>query len=112
VWNTHLGLKAEERNRQAAHILKDGFPENALLCGDMNESTRGLGMRQVLTLLGESHDEQLCIDPTFPAGSPRVRIDHVFAGKGYTVRNCQVVRNPQTALASDHLPIVAEIVPR
>lgn len=109
VWNTHLGLKAEERQQQAAHILSNGFPANVILGGDMNESTRGLGLQQVMKLLGKTHEQHLCDDPTFPAGSPRVRIDHIFTGADYEVKSCQVVQNSQTALASDHLPVLAEI---
>lgn len=109
VWNTHLGLKAEERERQAAHILADGFFPDTVFCGDMNENTLGKGMRQVLEALGEAPDARVCDDPSFPAGAPKRRIDHVFAGSDFEVTRCEVVRTETTVVASDHLPIVAEI---
>lgn len=109
VWNTHLGLKAEERERQAAHILSHGFLADTVFCGDMNENTLGKGMRQVLAALGEAPDARVCDDPSFPAGAPKRRIDHVFAGGDFEMTRCEVVRTETTAVASDHLPIVAEI---
>ena len=65
--------------------------------------------QQLLPLLDPEQARHLCDDPTFPAGKPDMRIDHVFSGKDFVVRRCEVLRNPQTAVASDHLPIVAEI---
>lgn len=109
VWNTHLGLKAEERERQAAHILSGGIAPDTIFCGDMNENTLGKGMQQVLAALGEAPDARVCDDPSFPAGAPKRRIDHVFAGSDYEVIRCEVVRTEVTRVASDHLPIVAEL---
>lgn len=112
VWNTHLGLKPEEREQQSRHLLREGFAPNLLLCGDMNENTAGAGMRLVVQALGEDEEARICDDPTFPAGDPLKRIDHIFAGMDYLVTRCEVVRNETTRVASDHLPVFAEIIVR
>ncbi len=112
IWNTHLGLKRDEREQQSRHILKDGFAPQVIFCGDMNENTRGAGMALVVEALGEDPEARICDDPTFPAGTPEKRIDHIFAGAAFNVLRCEVVRNEQTAVASDHLPVFAEIALR
>ena len=109
VWNTHLGLRGPEREDQMRHILEAGFAADVVFCGDMNENTAGKGLQQLMALLDADQAKHLCDDPTFPAGKPGMRIDHVFTGSDYSVLRCEVIRNKTTAVASDHLPIVAEI---
>ena len=48
---------------------------------------------------------------TLPAADPHIRLDYVFvpiteAGR---VTACEVVRNPDAAMASDHLPVFADL---
>ena len=109
VWNTHLGLKPAERDAQVTHILAHGFPDSVIFCGDMNENTKAKGLAKVVAALGEPPELRWCDDPSFPTLSPRMRIDHVFAGKHFHVTRCEVVRNEISSIASDHLPIVAEL---
>ena len=49
--------------------------------------------------------------PTFPAAAPQVRIDYVWASTplAAALRWCQRWTDDETAEASDHLPVVAEI---
>ena len=48
---------------------------------------------------------------TFPAGSPHVRLDYAFVPTGFTAaaRACEVASTPDTAAASDHLPLVVDV---
>lgn len=49
-------------------------------------------------------------EPSFPAHDPWVRIDHVFASAALAprLRWCRVWATEETAVASDHLPVLAE----
>lgn len=49
--------------------------------------------------------------PTFPAAEPLVRIDYIFVSQPLApaVRWCRPWTTDQTAVASDHLPLAAEI---
>jgi exodeoxyribonuclease III len=52
-------------------------------------------------------------DPGFtvPAGDPHVRLDYAFVPAAYTeaVVGCDIVRHPDAATASDHLPVMVDI---
>jgi exodeoxyribonuclease-3 len=50
---------------------------------------------------------------TFPTPDPHVRLDYVFTPEQFRDRvvRCDIVTHPAVAQASDHLPVVAELVP-
>ncbi len=49
--------------------------------------------------------------PTFPADVPERRIDYIFLPTSMreALRSCEPFQHPSAALASDHLPVLAEI---
>jgi endonuclease/exonuclease/phosphatase family metal-dependent hydrolase len=49
--------------------------------------------------------------PTFPSGEPLIRIDYIWASPSLAprLRWCRPWQTQDTALASDHLPVLAEI---
>jgi endonuclease/exonuclease/phosphatase family metal-dependent hydrolase len=47
--------------------------------------------------------------PTFPARLPMLRLDHVFVNGAVEPVRTQTVAHRLTRIASDHLPVVAEI---
>jgi len=46
-----------------------------------------------------------------PAGDPQVRLDYAFVPAAYTDRiaDCDVIRHPDAARASDHHPVLLEL---
>ncbi|GIH11649.1 hypothetical protein Rhe02_97160 [Rhizocola hellebori] len=107
VAGSHLSTDEAERPAQAA-LLKpalDACTDPALLAADFNESADG----QSWPLLASS-----LIDPggpnTFPAHSPNRRIDAIFIDPRLTIASYHVVENPLTTRASDHLPVVADLL--
>ena len=46
---------------------------------------------------------------TFPSWLPLLRLDHVWIGKALQADKVIVPRDPLTRVASDHLPIVADL---
>ena len=86
----------EPRGAAWTEILVDGTPIHVF--------NTHLGLRrrermaQVAALLG-----------TFPSRYPMLRLDHIFVAGGLTAVNAHVVSTPLSRMASDHLPVVAEI---
>lgn len=116
--NTHLGLDHRERMLHTETVLgRDWIAEASengatVLCGDFNALPRSLVYQRLTRSL---RDAQLLVPhkraalATFPSLLPIMRIDHVLVSSQVDVRACEVVRGWRTRLASDHLPIVAEL---
>jgi endonuclease/exonuclease/phosphatase family metal-dependent hydrolase len=107
VAGTHLSTDPAERPGQA-RIVRDalaGQTGPVVLAGDLNEGPDGASWRTLaegFVDLGEAL--------TFPAAAPRARIDAVFAGPGVTVLEHRVHDTPAARRASDHLPVVLDLV--
>ena len=99
----HLNsLRRDERPRNAAELVRR-LPDRSIIAGDMNETAGGpvaehLSGRFVDACAGGA-------EPTFPAASPRVRIDQVWVPPGTVVVSCRTAATD----ASDHRPVVVEI---
>jgi endonuclease/exonuclease/phosphatase family metal-dependent hydrolase len=48
--------------------------------------------------------------PTFPSRWPVLRIDHIFVRGGVEVAGVHVLREGKARVASDHLPLCADLV--
>ena len=46
---------------------------------------------------------------TFPTRLPALRLDHIFVSRSIEVTAAGTIRTPLARLASDHLPLVAEL---
>jgi endonuclease/exonuclease/phosphatase family metal-dependent hydrolase len=110
---THLSLDATERAAQA-RLLKDQLnelDEPYVLCGDLNEGPGGSGWRTLADGLVDAGDTQGSGEVfTFPSGSPSRRIDGIFADPRFEVLDYRVIDTHLSRRASDHFPIVADLV--
>jgi endonuclease/exonuclease/phosphatase family metal-dependent hydrolase len=115
--NTHLGLLSKERMLQAQALLGDewlGHPDcrgSVILCGDFNAIPASSAYRLLRSRL---QDAQLALNGhrpkrTFFSRYPVNRIDHIFVGQGVQVLDINVPRDHLTCMASDHLPLVADV---
>ncbi|WP_263729794.1 endonuclease/exonuclease/phosphatase family protein [Cellulomonas sp. SG140] len=123
----HLGLDAGERERHLRLVL-DRLPRTdpLVVLGDLNELPDQPSWR---TLLDEElTDAAAQAGPTFPASAPAQRIDAVLVGPtsppsapaqgvdaapvGYRLRvtAARVLDVPAARVASDHLPVVVDLV--
>ena len=105
ILNTHLGLRPEERKAQAEAVAASVRDTPTVLAGDMNEER---GQATWTTLSGKFRDTG-AKEPTFPADRPRIKIDFVFVSQGWDVLSSRVFSAPEAAVASDHLPFVADL---
>lgn len=98
---THLTLDRRERAR-AIGVLAEELPRDMplVLLGDMNASVREL----------EPLGEWLVVPdeppPAFPASAPECAIDHIVFSRHWRLESLAAV----TSDASDHMPVVAELM--
>lgn len=106
---THLGLNAAERRLQVRKLLltlqAEAGEAPVVLMGDCNEwrpnhgALRGLNRR-----FGQS-----MMPRTFPAGFPVLPLDRIWVAPAAGLRRAAVYATPLARVASDHLPLRAEM---
>lgn len=117
VFNAHLGTGHFERRRQARRLLDHDLLKAMdltgprILLGDFNEWTRGLVSR---TLAAEFHltDLRAHLPRTraYPMGLPLLKLDHIYYDPHFRVEAARFHRSRLSLIASDHLPLVADLV--
>ena len=114
VYNVHLGTAVLERRYQAgrlaAFVHDHRIKGPKVILGDFNEWMRGLATK-TLSALFKSIDivEHLRRRRTYPGLFPVLHLDHIYYEGDVTVRNLQLVRTRKALIASDHLPLVADL---
>jgi len=114
VYNAHLGTALLERRYQAPRLaswVDDHRVKGAkLLLGDFNEWSRGL-VDDVLAQRLESVDifPYLRRRRTYPGFFPLLHLDHIYYSGDVSIRHIELPRTRLSLVASDHLPLVADI---
>ncbi len=117
ILNTHLGLTPAERHQQLKALLSRewlGHPdcrEPVVLCGDLNTHPRSGLCRRLRRRLADAtaRARRRHVRATFPSRFPLIRLDHIFVSPGVEVLGAEVHDAPLARLASDHLPLLAEL---
>jgi endonuclease/exonuclease/phosphatase family metal-dependent hydrolase len=115
--NTHLGLYSLERQRQAEALMgpewlgSESCSNPVILTGDFNAFPSSSVYRTLTGRLHEAQENAKGHKPrnTFFGRHPVFRIDHIFCSPEFSTGKVEVPRTHLTRLASDHLPIVAEV---
>jgi len=115
VYNVHLGTSILERRHQSRRVAKivvdDGVKGAKIVLGDFNEWLRGIATRALsasLKSLDLSH--YVGRKATFPGLLPVLHLDHIYFDGAIEFTSVSVVRNRFSTMASDHLPVVADIL--
>ncbi|MGW0433748.1 endonuclease/exonuclease/phosphatase family protein [Micromonospora sp. NPDC003197] len=113
VAGSHLSTDATERPGQAT-LLKADLAEVDLpliLGADLNENSGGAAWR---TLADGLTDTAVAADRadrcTYSCANPRERIDALFVSPQIAVTDYDVVDTEQTRRASDHFPVLADLL--
>lgn len=105
---THLGLRIHERRFQVRQILDylDTVRDTlVVVLGDFNDWLPGRSAAHVLDCrLGRTPRHA-----TFPVSWPIIALDRIWVHPRQALRRVWVHQTPTARLASDHLPVVAEI---
>ena len=117
VITTHLGLGRNEGARQAQQLASDEWLGSAandrplVLLGDFNSLPGGRAHRAVATRLREVRALlRSGRHRTFPTRFPTFAVDHIFVNEALRPLALRVHRDPVARVASDHYPLVAELV--
>jgi len=118
VINTHFGLSPVERRAQVDTLLGEDWldhPECAhpvVVCGDLNATENSYVGQRLSEVLddAQAESEKNWTVRTFPGRYPVARIDHIYVSSDVTVRKANVGRSTLATLASDHLPVIVDIV--
>ncbi|MGE5242826.1 MAG: endonuclease/exonuclease/phosphatase family protein [Betaproteobacteria bacterium] len=114
VYNVHLGTAILERRHQAdrlATIVSDRHVAGPkVVVGDFNEWTRGRAT-ELLTRRLNSVDlrNHLRRRRTYPGFFPVLHLDHIYYAGRVEVLSVELPRNRLSLVASDHLPLVADV---
>jgi endonuclease/exonuclease/phosphatase family metal-dependent hydrolase len=108
VLATHLGLRPSERREQMKRLLRaleKDRPLPTILMGDINEwFLWGRPLRWM-----HRHFQQTPSPPTFPSNMPVFALDRIWVKPRTLLRKMSVHVTPLAQLASDHLPLKAEL---
>jgi endonuclease/exonuclease/phosphatase family metal-dependent hydrolase len=118
VMNTHLGLSPRERRNQIDALLGPGWLAHptctppVIFCGDLNDIPGSRVYRRIAAKLQDVQRTggMFRARATFPSRLPLIRLDYIFTSPGITVESVQVCRSPLSRIASDHLPLVADLL--
>lgn len=117
VVTTHLGLSPRERLAQMKALLGPDWlgpviaTEPVVLCGDFNltpgSAPYGLAASKLrdVQAAGDGHRPL----NTFSSMQPFLRLDHIFVSAHFETGRAFVPRNDLTRIASDHLPLLADL---
>ena len=113
-YNVHLGTAILERRHQAerlATIVHDRRVHGPkLVLGDFNEWTKGLATALLSERL-QSIDLRAHLKRrrTYPGFFPILHLDHIYYEGNVQVMRVELPRTRRSLIASDHLPLVAEL---
>ena len=114
TYNVHLGTAVLERRYQAGRLASFVHDRRVVgpkvILGDFNEWVRGLATK-TLSALFESIDVKKYIRRrrTYPGLFPVLHLDHIYYEGRVEVVDVEMPRTRKTLIASDHLPLVAEL---
>jgi endonuclease/exonuclease/phosphatase family metal-dependent hydrolase len=116
VMNTHLSIQFRERLLQIQQLMCSEWLAKAngavplVICGDLNASQFSPVYRRLRRdLVDVQRATGSRAAATYPSRLPLFRIDHVFTSKSIGVSRCEVRRDALSSVASDHLPLLAEL---
>jgi endonuclease/exonuclease/phosphatase family metal-dependent hydrolase len=116
-YNTHLHTTLADRMVQteaiAAHIQQRSTP--AILAGDLNALPTEPSLQVLYELLVDvwpvaRPDDDGFTFPARPTQPPNRRIDYIFVSPDVGISGAKVDVDDLTVMASDHYPVVAEVV--
>ncbi len=109
--SAHLGLSPREREVHARELTDAllASPGPIIVGADLNEGPEDSAARWIAGRLFDAYARNgHGPGATFPSAAPSARIDYLFAGEGVRAVKCWV-GGERSSLASDHLPVMAEL---
>jgi endonuclease/exonuclease/phosphatase family metal-dependent hydrolase len=109
---THLGLRSSERRNQGQRLLallrRNDTSAPTLLLGDFNEWRPWAAVRRLM----RRRFGRTLAPATYPARRPLLALDRMWAVPSGSLVSMRTCRSALCRTASDHLPLVGEILVR
>jgi endonuclease/exonuclease/phosphatase family metal-dependent hydrolase len=116
VLNTHLGLNRRERSLQIKHLTGENWLQHSLcsppiiFCADLNALPCSRVYKKIRKILRDGREfPRKGSKRTWPSRFPLMKLDYIFVSQDIQIKNITVPWTPLTRIASDHLPVIAEI---
>lgn len=114
VYNVHLGTAILERRHQAqrlaAVVSNRHVTGPKIVLGDFNEWMRGLTTTLLSSRLKSVDLRQFMKRRRhYPGLFPILHLDHIYYDGPLEVMHIEVLRNRLSLVASDHLPLIADV---
>ncbi|MEO8679399.1 MAG: endonuclease/exonuclease/phosphatase family protein [Vicinamibacterales bacterium] len=115
IYNAHFGTSLLERRHQAARLATLVHDKRItgpkVILGDFNEWARHLGATDILAQRLQSVDlrKHLSRRRTYPGFFPVLHLDHIYYEGKVDVLRVSMPRDRMAKMASDHLPLVADL---
>ncbi len=110
TWARHCFERRHQATRLASFVRDRRTRGPKIVLGDFNEWTKGLATT-MLTQSLESIDlfAHLKRRRTYPGFFPILHLDHIYYQGQVDIMRVQLPRTRKTLVASDHLPLVADL---
>ena len=116
IINTHLSLYPQERLEQSRALVREWIADASqrgmtVLCGDFNAQPSSPSYRSLKDVLRDvqHYGARRKAAATFFSSRPLARIDHIFVSDELEVEHAHVVASRLAKVASDHLPLIADL---
>ena len=117
IINTHLSLYPAERYLQTEALANDWVRPakergTTIVCGDFNAmpSSSSYRILNQVTRDVQKYGVRGRTTPTYFSPKPLARIDHIFVTDDVGIEDAHVIDTRLARVASDHLPLVADLV--
>jgi endonuclease/exonuclease/phosphatase family metal-dependent hydrolase len=115
VFNVHLGTSYFERRKQAQRLLFEILNSPRIvgprvILGDFNEWLVGLTTRLLRAHFGTFYRGLLKRGRSYPTLLPLLRLDNIYYDRALILERFLVHKSMAARIASDHLPLVADLL--
>jgi endonuclease/exonuclease/phosphatase family metal-dependent hydrolase len=116
VFNVHFGTRFFEQRKQARKLIEEGIVTSEdldgprIVLGDFNEWLRGSVTSTMSAHLNKANVRRnLKKSRTFPGPFPIFRLDHIYHDRSLRLKRLYRHKSRTALVASDHLPLVADL---
>ncbi len=102
---THFGLNKDEQKNAVRTVLENLTDTKCILMGDFNIEPDNELLVPIKARMKDTMDYMTGGTKTFPSNDPKIKIDYIFVSQDVEIKSARVLQK----IASDHLPIIAEI---
>lgn len=102
---THFGLNPSEHQNAVNTVVDNLSNEKCVLMGDFNVEPQNSVLKPIRARMNDTETALKGNSLSFPSNAPKIKIDYIFVSPDIQVASADI----PLIVASDHLPLIAEI---